>query len=415
MKTCCQKPNWFDRLPPRSGVTLIEVVVSMMILSIGIGLLTTLLPISILRTAQATQLTHAVILRNNAEAFIESSPAILNNSQIAISMTNPSALAVVDPLGSQLVTPTQPFGGTSNILRTNGGATTLVQANQLAQSNDTWTTVVEGQVSPNLGATPPNLQFTQTSGALGVLSTLQFQNSVSPSSPPHRIIVTDTTKRSAAILPLRNVNVTLADSMTWIDPNGSGPVFPGSFIPTFARIETQQRKFSWMMTVRKRLLSTPDGSAANNTWAAEIDVAVFFNRSFTVADETTFTVAPVVDGFDGKPGVAGVDDDGANGVDDNFERNWLGSDDNRTVVVTLPTGTGAVRPYLKKGGYMLEPTQLRWYRIVNMTEVNSSSTSATLLLDRDIRTANSNTAIANGIFMKGIVEVYPLGSRTGVQ
>ena len=57
---------------PPGGVTLSEVLVSMLIMSVGVVSLATLFPISVLRTAQATQLTHSVFLRNNAEAAVES-------------------------------------------------------------------------------------------------------------------------------------------------------------------------------------------------------------------------------------------------------------------------------------------------------------------------------------------------------
>ena len=78
-----------------AGVTLSEVLVSMLIMSVGVVSLATLFPISVLRTAQATQLTHAVFTRNNAEAAVESNLGLLSNAQIY----GFSGLGVIDPLG----------------------------------------------------------------------------------------------------------------------------------------------------------------------------------------------------------------------------------------------------------------------------------------------------------------------------
>ena len=49
---------------PRGGVTLTEVLVSLMLMSIGVVTLATLFPLAVLRAVQATQLTSATILRS---------------------------------------------------------------------------------------------------------------------------------------------------------------------------------------------------------------------------------------------------------------------------------------------------------------------------------------------------------------
>ena len=88
----------------RTGTTLSEVLVSMLIMSIGVVSLAALFPISVLRTAQATQLTHSVFLRNNAEAAVESNMGLLSNAQLAVPTTmdvgNPNWITygVIDPL-----------------------------------------------------------------------------------------------------------------------------------------------------------------------------------------------------------------------------------------------------------------------------------------------------------------------------
>jgi hypothetical protein len=172
------------------------------------------------------------------------------------------------------------------------------------------------------------------------------------------------------------------------------------------------------MTVNKRSVSMGLG---NNNWAAEIDVAVFFNRAFSSNDETLHTVAvysPTAGAYAGKsvgmdqqPGVANVDDDDNGAVDDPSEIGWLGSDDNRTITVAL-----ASKPSLKKGGFMLDPTRLKWYRILNLPDIAAGS-PVTLLLDHDYApdAAAPAALLGKGVFMKGVVEVYSLGARTGQQ
>lgn len=378
----------------RGGVTLVEVLVSMIIMSIGIVLLATLLPISILRTAQATQLTQAVFLRNNAEAFVESNPGLL--SGIA---TN--SFGVVDPLGNLLVTPAQPFGGTGGLPRT-FPALTLAEAESVAQLPDSWSPVLEGAVTPNLAASPQSVTF---NGATITGLNVRNGSTANANNAPHRMVLLDGTGKLAVIQPLFQVS---GQNLSWwnVDNTGTslttGPSLPTLFIPARVRVEAMQRRFTWLMTVRKKLIS-----AADNSWAADIDVAVFFNRSFKIDDEFVHTVTPIASGVDGQPGVANVDDDGNGTADiDPGETGTIGSDDNRTLDVDL---TG--KPYLKKGGFMLEPLQLKWYRIVNVIPINANFTR--ILLDQDIRIPQGGTTISNGIFMKGIVDVYSLGTRTG--
>ena len=119
MKSITETTDVIQSKRLRAGVTLTEVLVSVVIMSIGVVLLSTLLPISILRTAQATQLTHAVFMRNNAEAAIESDPRILNNVQIPI--TKSVNLAIVDPIGVNIGLP-----NINGISRVNGGRNTMV-------------------------------------------------------------------------------------------------------------------------------------------------------------------------------------------------------------------------------------------------------------------------------------------------
>lgn len=63
-----------DRL---SGVTLVEVLMSLMIMSIGLASVAVLFPISVLRSVQATQMTNAAILKYNVEAYVQMNPQLI--------------------------------------------------------------------------------------------------------------------------------------------------------------------------------------------------------------------------------------------------------------------------------------------------------------------------------------------------
>ncbi|MCX7395475.1 MAG: hypothetical protein NTW75_15275 [Planctomycetales bacterium] len=531
----------------RTGTTLSEVLVSMLIMSIGVVSLAALFPISVLRTAQATQLTHSVFLRNNAEAAVEFKGLLSNNHIYYLSLgaddqpgvaglddnndgtfDNESetwllgtddknlllgddrqpgfagvdddndgtidnfgetgwlgtddknlVLGIIDPLGVQFVgTPKESRSGIGfgtplgRVRRTDGLslppllnptnqqlalrlADRLALSETLATLPDSWSLVLEEPVTAtNLGGSPPTISVATTG--------FNVRNNQDPSNASHRMVLFDASGKFAVVQPLYQVT---GLNLSWWNVNTSsgaslpGPSLPTGFTPTRVRIEAQERRYTWMMTFRKRwvpdgpLLGAdgqpgvsgidddgmhgPDdigelryaGSDDDPNWVAELDVAVFYNRSFLAADENTYALTFPVSlnaagsllmgsrtGFDGQPGVSGVDDDNSGGPPDvgTGESRFPGSDDNRTVIVTFSAGA---KPYLKKGGYMLEPTQLKWYRILDLKDGAAANTTV-LLLDQDLQyppPPAGDTLVPNiqGIFMKGIIEVYPLGSRTG--
>jgi hypothetical protein len=404
------EPIYQPSASPRLGVSLIEVLVSVMIMSIGVALLSTLLPISILRTAQATQLTQSVFLRNNAEALIEANPIILNSVPVPPPLK--TQLGIIDPIGASIGLPDTLYGAgsISRFSLTNPDGTPSIgtdTAQQLASLPDSWTDLFETNVTA-FDSTHPQVTIAK------IPTTISLGNSKSLSHAKYRVILIDVTGKIAVIRSVLGVDTTNY-ILSWTDSTITEPNLPSGFIPIKARVEVQTQRFTWLMTVSKS--SVPKFAGDNLSWAAEIDVAVFFNRSFKLAEEQPLTLSLVSNGFDGKPGVAGVDDDGNGIVDwtdaqqtvpDPAEVGWPGSDDNRTVQVT-----GA--PFLKKGSYMLEASLLKWYRVVDFPETTTAKTSTTItniLLDRDLRTVK-NSGSGSGVFMKGIVEVYPLGVRTG--
>src|SRR5262245_38569273 len=60
----------------RPGTTLSEVLISLLVMSVGVVSLATLFPISVLRSLQATHLTNAANLRYNVESFLSIRPQL---------------------------------------------------------------------------------------------------------------------------------------------------------------------------------------------------------------------------------------------------------------------------------------------------------------------------------------------------
>ena len=226
----------------RTGTTLSEVLVSMLIMSIGVVSLAALFPISVLRTAQATQLTHSVFLRNNAEAAVESNMGLLSNAQLAAPTTmdvgNPNWITygVIDPLGRSLVPPAQPnFGGIASRPRISGGVTTLGQAEQLAALPDSWSLVLEDSVDLVYPPTPTQIRIKSTPAGLNP------RNGQSLAYANHRMILYDGTGKLAV---LKNLYQVSGSNLIWQDIDSVGnPVstssLPLGFTPTRVRVEVQ--------------------------------------------------------------------------------------------------------------------------------------------------------------------------------
>ena len=114
-----------------------------------------------------------------------------------------------------------------------------------------------------------------------------------------------------------------------------------------------------------------------------------------------------------------VDDDGDKddgGSTDEYagEAGWPGSDDYRRRDFILRYNTSVDKPNLKKGGYVFDSINARWYRIQKIE--NETATTADLTLDQPIiQSINSSgspgTPVSGLIVMPNVVQVYPLGNK----
>jgi hypothetical protein len=404
--------RWAPRISGgRTGATLAEVLIAILVMSIGVLSVAALFPVSIIRSAQANQLTVATGLRYNVEQILTVYSQLVTdpdgnqvfNEQQAV----PFQKFVIDPLGYSYFTQqgntsqAQWFGyrtgnyfqantpsgtnspaGYNGYLRRYGGqfaSGNLSYLDSLAACPDSWTMRFEDIATAS----------TSTSVTLPQLATAGIASPTLPygtTNPYTRIVLFDTTGTLSQIRPLVSITGTVAswDEDAAPNGNGNGVLNAGEdvdgngilaaavpFTVGKVRIETQERRFSWIITARQ--------DAARVT---DVDVVVFFKRSFEGA------------------GTIGTPGDGEEFVFLNNNGNsQVFSTGNATATLSY-TGTDPV-PFLKKGGFIFDPTNCYWYQIENYTD---SSGTVTLKLDRDASAA-SNTAM----LFRGVVDVYSIG------
>jgi len=497
------------------GVTLSEVLVSTLVMSIGVVALATLFPISVLRSIQASQMTNAANLRYNAEAQVRTVPELVNIgkewqpqtnynegdaviptfyyrrasrpavyictttgtsgslepvwSQAEAGNTNDGGADwqtvtlnryIIDPLGYMLMgNNSTEFNAGNAAGRFRGSNLTgskqhfgnlagdpfrfdinrfpafgLFQQSDTEINNefrsasaavlpDSWTQQVESLDLDTLTTTSINLvgvDFNALSQSVSIPN---------PDLVPDRIILFDDTGRLSHTASLSGI----AASGTGTVCSWNSPVTL-TFQPVRAKVESLERRYTYLLSVRR-----------NFGGSTHIDVVVHFRRSYSNEDEQVFSAVfrEIDRGPDGEPGEATTDDNGVSGADDSGELGWVDTDDKaRNFVIVQYSSTGQ-KPFFKKGGYICDANNLRWYRIIDSAESGFPAhtiasvtpagyeldTVATgmdrfvrLTLDRNIienSPLNSSTlepipnngVLGGAILMRGIVDVFPLKPR----
>jgi hypothetical protein len=188
-------------------------------------------------------------------------------------------------------------------------------------------------------------------------------------TPPYtiaRVVLIDATGKVSQTRLITNIaSPASSPVVSW----STNDPLTGTFTPATARIETQDVRYTWLLTV---MPSTSAGGPSN------VEVTVFFNRTLTSLDEQAYTAT------------------GADGVQAPF-----------TVTYSRQ------KPFVKKGSFLFDCVFGRWYRIVNVVDV--SSTQFNVFVDQSRPSADLLAAQQLGVgqnfgavFMRGIVDVFPL-------
>ena len=455
----------------RAGITLTEVLSSILIMGLGVTFVISLFPVALARSLNASQLTNAGLMRLNAEATIDLLPSIIHdpdgNGNLIEHFNAPQQRNyLVDPWGYivhwqdlgtgilPLPTPTQPVqrgvnlrdfmgndgqtdpGALAILPRYSGGipidslpAAEAIAAGMVA-SRDGWVDHVDVEVTGGDLLPTGDVPKTQISLLDVDLSSLPTSGTSGSwaLAVDTRIVLYDENGRISAAYPVTGFN-TATGQVTWsedLNANGTGDSgedlnFNGEFdvralpVADFhfgagaqsnatisvsrAVIEVSKaRLYSWMLTVRKGT----DGQAA-------VDVVVMFNRGVDPVNEELFQAT--------------------------FVPSTFGTFPNHILVKNQRNNDR--EPFLKKGGFVLDAVNARWYRVTGfetrpaligtwphgeynhvlrvdqpIVEAAGVDTDLNGVLDAGETDVNGDGELPEtAIFLPGVVEVYPLGTK----
>lgn len=453
-----------DRRPiagARAGTTLSEVLISLLVMSIGVVSLATLFPISVLRSIQATQLTNAANLRYNVEAMLSVRPELyaigapwqpgvsynvgdLVTPTELTSLKSPPVVFECTTAGSSGTTePNWNFNDTASTTDNGAAWTTYRLQNYVIDPLGHWEVESTNRSTPagrffgNDGNTPATPRATNGYGGRGIRAfggigqnstdnrlaaeaavladswinqaesfaigytagdetctlgdltdDLTITVPVDTAFPKSRIVFFDDSGKRSEVRPITAIGALTGTSqaISW-----TGPL---TISPVRAKVETKDWRFTWLLSVRRGF-----------SGASFMDVVVFFKRSYQGSDEqvypATFT-ATTDPGRDAVPGIQNYDDDGNGTTDDASELGYLGSDDTERNWVVIQYNSALGKPPVKKGGYVTDADNLRWYRITDIVEgdlINGFS-PAQVMTKAGLNTALSNytpDALATGM------------------
>lgn len=403
--------------PARSGATLSEALIALLVMSIGIVSMASLFPIAVLKTAKANQLTVATGIRYNAEEFTKLYPASLlnpdpwdRNGPKGVPDGNPqeynlASPFMLDPLaltvGRQLGGPPIGMYGMAGLIpRYDAGFDTIAEADSVFSSSDSWTARFENNVQslvPNSG--PPGgsggVQIVDINTMGNLVDSASPQNAASPISPEMRVVLFYNGGKGSVT---RKVNKVIQPGNTalWTeDVNGNGSLdtgedynfngildqypLPSGVNPESARVESKERRYTWLITARPRGY----GGGISGSPSFDVDVVVFYGRTFSPSDDQVFGTH------------SGLAIPSVGTAKFTFGTRFL----------TVSWPTAATQPLIRRGGYVFDAQNGYWYQIENYTDPAGGSSVITLATS-----AHSNSSLA--IFPRGIVDVFPVGAIT---
>ena len=388
----------------RIGATLSEVLVSLMIMSIGLVSVATMFPLSMVRAIQATHKTNATVLRRNAETIME----IANAQQVYFdSRIKPGVndgRYILDPIGFHLTGDglySSAFQDTAMglgpMLRANGNT----DASNPPDPSSTVQSEIESAwrvcSSPDHWRELDELRDVVVSGLNGARTQVTVPGisaagmSVGTVAPAVRVLLFDATGRICHVRRITEISTGNVvkwtedlDGNSTLDPgedfnfNGTleGNALPSGFVPVTARVQVQDRRYSWIATV------PPLGKT--------ICVAVFFNRAFSLEDELVYDAAPV--GSD----LSTID----------FATDVPAF--SASMVQRLSDGNGEqdLPQFVRKGTFLLDAEGFEWYRVQNVSESIPTRVKLSTLDGR-----SPTAPVRAAIVMRGVVDVYPIRPR----
>lgn len=378
----------------RGGATLTEVLISILCMGIGVVAVASLFPIALLRSVEATQLTSGTILRFNAETLIdlykEVPPAgnrnlVLNPDFDNLFDDHFNRNYLIDPLGAMIVRGDNSLGlnTTDNVGRLerfdalrifyDTPSFTEQEAEDIVTLPDSWVTMEGFDDFP-----ASNDDTSLTLSANTKVNLTELLNMVM-SGTEMRVVLFSNNGRMSEVRPLVDTNIDVDNgTVSWTTPLPDNGAYFGTGSIGQVRFEYKERRYTWLLTVRNDTpLSAVDAAVAR----ARVDVVIFFRRSPSFQEEIPYVVT---------------------GSGRNYTVSKIPQDDWNAAYPSTAYPSPYPDPFLKKGGFMLDTDTGTWHRLQKVNDLTQSIT-----LERNTRTLDGDHAV----FMRGVVDVYPLGSK----
>lgn len=373
---------------PRQGATLTEVLMAILIMSIGCVSVITLFPLAILRAVNAHQLTNAKILEENVEAILRANPRILAYSSYA--RTNYLRPFAVDPLGYAYCLPaTSNLFGHDRANFSSGGWNPSTAGATRVNNNLTW----PGANAEKIFSLPDSWNVAvddvpaDVTTSPGMMTTITFPSHVdlaaaSGGSVDTRVVlISSNGQRSVVRQPATDASKIryLPGTTPTIEIDYVAGVLPN--LPTDldskdevgrVRVEMLERRFSWMLTFSARRRTSTSAPIIPSAHCV-----IFFRRAFEPEDEQVY--------FYGNGG----------GID--ATQNVLAPANVNQLQIEWTAGN---EPVLKEGNFLFDAENGHWYR---MSNISTSGTTATIELDTSILAASKAV-----MFPRGVVHVFPV-------
>ena len=427
--------------PGRRGVSLVEVLMSLGLMSIGIAFIAGIFPLAALRTLRATNLTNSTILRFNAEAAIATisdgqgtARALIHNPDFDLLDSDSDGIPdnftylsehnglnyMVDPVGYW---EQDAVGGVATVFGNNApAAVTFPIPGRFAASADLASAKALATLPDTFNDLGEAVALANTSTSVDLPLDVNLAT-VNPSDAAYRVLLFNPAEDKSESRLIDSV--TSSASGYTVNWTGSLPFTEVGRV----KVHVPTGRYTWLLSVRKRA-SGP----------ANVDVVVFLNRSFDAVAEQVFeaefrmiNLDPTSTDGDGSPGATGVDDDGNGTNDDLTEIGYPGTDDipNNRVTIRWPDDDDSENdPFLQRGGYILDTKNCIWYRMQAVESQASDGTTITarVVLDAAIKANNTEDLFNFGatdpgedadgsgaldqggaITPRGVIAVYPLG------
>lgn len=444
MRANRQMPNNLSQI--RHGVTLVEVLMALMIMSIGVSSVAVLFPISVLRSIQATQLTNAAILKLNMETILDVRPELIfdpdgDGDLVEHFRRQTGRNYVVDPVGfyTHLSDGNAGFAGTfgndgtaaygtiprlgGGLRLTNGAGLNLaaLSANELsglrllalalANQGDGWETQID---------TPPGALVSggiQLSSDLD-LSQVPTSQTVLPQDGNggyliedpelYRIVLFSQDGKFSQAFPLVAIQGSTAFFTEDLNGNGGRDALEDVNMNRVVDVRTLGREFR------------VDLDASGTLDPGEEVVSRVLLQSMKISDYSwMLNVRRRSDGYARRVDVVVRFNNGVSESDERlFQAAFIPS--SNSVLVRLPSRVNAgdtTEPSIRKGKFIFDAVNGMWYRIQDVQPSPNAAFDFLVTVQQQIRASDgSGATVAAGpfglaMFPTGVVDVYPMGPR----